>query len=260
MKEHFAGEEVPQVVVGRNPVLEALRGEREINALYLEQGNAGGAARQALTLAKKRGIPVKDVSREKLMQLAGGAAHQGMAVTLAAGTYAELEDIYERAGDAPLFVILLDELEDPHNLGAIVRTAEAAGAHGVIIPRRRSALLTPAAAKAAAGALEHLPVARVNNLCATIDELKKRGVWVYAADMDGGSYCATRFDGPVALVVGSEGRGVGRLVKEHCDAAVSLPMYGKISSLNASVAAGILIYEIARQRNGIAAVLPGKTL
>ena len=179
-----------------------------------------------------------------------------MALTLAAQAYAQMEDIYERAGEAPLFVILPDELEDPHNLGAIVRTAEAAGVHGVIIPKRRSALLTPAAAKAAAGALEHLPVVRVNNLCAAIDELKERGCWVYAADMDGELYCSTKLDGPVALVIGSEGRGVGRLVREHCDAAVSLPMYGNITSLNASVAAGILIYEIARQRNGLAAVPP----
>ncbi|MCI8441349.1 MAG: 23S rRNA (guanosine(2251)-2'-O)-methyltransferase RlmB [Provencibacterium sp.] len=260
MKEQFAEEQAAQVIVGRNPVLEALRGEREINALYLEQAGAAGAAGQARALAKARGIPVKDVSREKLAQLSGGAAHQGMAVTLAVQAYAALEDIYERAKDEPLFVILLDELEDPHNLGAIVRTAEAAGAHGVIIPRRRSALLTPAAAKAAAGALEHLPVARVNNLSAVIDELKGRGVWVYAADMDGETYCKTSFEGPVALVIGSEGRGVGRLVKEHCDAVVSLPMYGQGNSLNASVAAGILIYEIARQRKGIAAVSPKKKL
>ncbi|MCI8623554.1 MAG: 23S rRNA (guanosine(2251)-2'-O)-methyltransferase RlmB [Provencibacterium sp.] len=255
-KKHLGGEEGMQAVVGRNPVLEALRGERALNALYLEQGNASTAAAQAVQLAKKRGIPVKNVSKEKLAQLSGGAAHQGMAATLASHSYADLEDIYERAGEDPLFVILLDELEDPHNLGAIVRTAEAAGAHGVVIPRRRSALLTPAAAKAAAGALEHLPVARVNNLSATIEELKARGVWVYAADMDGESYCATHFDGPVALVIGSEGRGVGRLVKENCDAVVSLPMYGQLGSLNASVAAGILMYEIARQRNGVTAVPP----
>lgn len=255
-QEHRSEAEAPQAIVGRNPVLEALRGDRDINALYLEKGNSSSAAKQALGLAKQRGIPAKEVSKEKLEQLSGGAAHQGMAVTLAAAAYATLEQIYERAGDAPLFLILLDEVEDPHNLGAIVRTAEAAGAHGVVIPRRRSALLTPAAAKAAAGALEHLPVARVNNLCAAIDALKKRGVWVYAADMDGEPYCATRFDGPVALVIGSEGRGIGRLVKEHCDAAVSLPMLGKINSLNASVAAGILIYEIVRQRGGIPAIQP----
>lgn len=256
MKEQISEAQDAQAIVGRNPVLEALRGERAINALYLEKGNGSSAFSQALRLARQRGIPVKEVSKEKLQQLSAGAVHQGMAVTLASAAYATLEQIYARAGDAPLFLILLDEVEDPHNLGAIVRTAEAAGAHGVIIPRRRSALLTPAAAKAAAGALEHLPVARVGNLCATIDELKERGVWVYAADMDGEPYCTTRFDGPVALVIGSEGKGIGRLVKEHCDASVCLPMHGKINSLNASVAAGILIYEIARQRSGMPAIPP----
>ena len=160
-----------------------------------------------------------------------------------------MEDVWAKAGDEPLFLIVADEIEDPHNLGAIIRTAEAAGAHGVLIPSRRSVSLTPVVAKCAAGALEYMPVVRVTNLVSAIRELKERGVWVYAADMDGEDYRACNMDGAAALVIGSEGRGVGRRVKESCDKVVSLPMYGRTNSLNASVAGGILMYEIARQRS-----------
>ena len=172
--------------------------------------------------------------------------------------YATVEDLFQLAqerGEPPFFV-LCDELEDPHNLGAIIRTAECAGAHGVIIPKRRSVGLTWAVGKASAGAVEHLPVARVGNLASTLEELKARGLWVYAADMDGAPWCQTDFTGPVALVIGSEGRGVSRLVKEKADFVVSLPLKGKINSLNASVAAGILCYEVSRQRGGLKAVNP----
>ena len=172
--------------------------------------------------------------------------------------YATVEDLFRRAEerDEPPFFIICDELEDPHNLGAIIRTAECAGAHGVIIPKRRNVGLTYAVGKASAGAVEHLPVARVGNLASLLEELKDRGLWVYAADMDGSPWCQTDFTGPVALVIGSEGKGVGRLVKEKADFVLSLPLKGNINSLNASVAAGILCYEVARQRSGLKAINP----
>ena len=177
-----------------------------------------------------------------------------MAAIPAAESYASLEDIYRRAGDKPLFVVLADGVEDPHNLGAIIRTAEAAGAHGVIIPKRHSAGLTAAAVKSAAGAAAHLPVVRVPNLASLMDQLKReKNLWFYCADMDGQPWCSVDYAGAVGLVVGSEGAGVSRLVKEKCDFVVSLPMNGKINSLNASVAAGIVLYEVARQRLGLRA-------
>ena len=203
-------------------------------------------------MAKDQGVPVKDATPQKLAALTGLESHQGVAAVPSAWDYASLEDIYKKAGDAPLFVVLCDGIEDPHNLGAIIRTAEAAGAHGVIIPKRHSAGLTAAAVKAAAGAAAYLPVVRVPNLPATMEQLRKeKNLWFYCADMDGAPWCQTDFAGPVGLVVGSEGEGVGRLVKESCDFVVSLPMLGQVGSLNASVAAGIVLYEIARQREGL---------
>lgn len=236
-----------QIIVGRNPVIELLKGSRAVDTVFIAQ--EGGSVAQIVALALQRGIPVKHVSPVKLEALACGCVHQGVAAALPAHEYASIDDIFAAAGDKPPFIIIADGIEDPHNLGAIIRTAEAAGAHGLIIPKRRSVSLTPVVAKAAAGALEHVPVARETNIAAVIDGLQKRGVWVYAADMDGEDFMAVRFDGPVALVIGSEGTGVGRLVREKCDVSVSLPMYGKMGSLNASVAAGILMYEIARQRS-----------
>lgn len=237
-------------IVGRNAVAEALRAGREIDTLYVLAGERVPAVRRLVSAARESGAVVKEVDRKKLDALSGGAVHQGVAALAAAHSYASLDDIFALAkqrGEPP-FVVVCDELEDPHNLGAILRTAEAAGAHGVVVPKRRSAPLSATVAKTSAGALEYVPVARVPNLPAALDTLKANGCWVYGADMDGADYKQTDFSGGVALVVGAEGKGLGRLVREKCDAIVSLPMKGKINSLNASVAAGILLYEISAHR------------
>lgn len=237
-------------IVGRNAVAEALRAGREIDTLYVLAGERVPAVRRLVSAARESGAVVKEVDRKKLDALSGGAVHQGVAALVAAHSYASLDDIFALAkqrGEPP-FVVVCDELEDPHNLGAVLRTAEAAGAHGVVVPKRRSAPLSATVAKTSAGALEYIPVARVPNLPAALDTLKANGCWVYGADMDGTDYKQTDFSGGVALVVGAEGKGLGRLVREKCDAIVSLPMKGKINSLNASVAAGILLYEISAHR------------
>ncbi len=237
-------------IVGRNAVAEALRAGREIDTLYVLAGERVPAVRRLVSAARESGAVVKEVDRKKLDALSGGAVHQGVAALAAAHSYASLDDIFALAkqrGEPP-FVVVCDELEDPHNLGAVLRTAEAAGAHGVVVPKRRSAPLSATVAKTSAGALEYIPVARVPNLPAALDTLKANGCWVYGADMDGTNYKQTDFSGGVALVVGAEGKGLGRLVREKCDAIVSLPMKGKINSLNASVAAGILLYEISAHR------------
>lgn len=237
-------------IVGRNAVAEALRAGREIDTLYVLAGERVPAVRRLVSAARESGAVVKEVDRKKLDALSCGAVHQGVAALAAAHSYASLDDIFALAkqrGEPP-FVVVCDELEDPHNLGAVLRTAEAAGAHGVVVPKRRSAPLSATVAKTSAGALEYIPVARVPNLPAALDTLKANGCWVYGADMDGTDYKQTDFSGGVALVVGAEGKGLGRLVREKCDAIVSLPMKGKINSLNASVAAGILLYEISAHR------------
>lgn len=244
---------VTTVIAGRNPVMEALRAGQELESVLIQIGDRKGPLGRILAMAKDRGIPVKDATIEKLNTLTGMSGHQGVAAVVSATNYSTLEDIYARAGEGPLFVVVADGIEDPHNLGAIIRTAEAAGAHGVIIPKRHSAGLTAAAAKAAAGAIFHLPVVRVPNLAATLDELKERGVWCYCADMGGTDWCTVDYGGGVALVVGSEGDGVSRLLREKCDFVVSLPMNGQVNSLNASVAGSIVMYEIARQRMGLTA-------
>ena len=244
----------PALVAGRNPVLELLRSSQEVECVYVQTGIEKGPVARIIALAKERGIPVKDVTAQRLLTLSGIASHQGVAALPAAAGYSAMEDVYARAGDSPLFLVLADGVEDPHNLGAIIRTAEAAGAHGVIIPKRRSAGLTAAAVKSAAGAAAHLPVVRVPNLASLMDQLKReKNLWFYCADMDGQPWCSVDYAGAVGLVVGSEGAGVSRLVKEKCDFVVSLPMNGKINSLNASVAAGIVLYEVARQRLGLRA-------
>ena len=241
------------LIIGRNAVSEALRSGRNIDTLLVVRGERNGSIGRIIAECKDKGIVVKEVDKKKLDFMCGQGNHQGVAAYAAVHEYSSVEDIFalaEERGEAP-FIILCDELEDPHNLGAIIRTAETAGAHGVIIPKRRNASLTWAVGKASAGAVEYVPVARVGNLASTIDDLKKRGLWVYTADMDGQNWCETDFSGPVALVVGSEGNGVSRLIREKSDFVVSLPMKGKITSLNASVAAGILMYEVSRQRSGI---------
>ena len=252
-EHHNTAEEPTRVLAGRNPVMEALRSGEEMESLYIQSGVPKGPLGAILNKARAAGIPVKEAAREKLTQLAGMDAHQGVVAILSAARYSTMEDIYARAGDEPLFVVLCDEIEDPHNLGAIIRTAEACGAHGVIIPKRHSAGLTAAAVKASAGAAVCLPVVRVTNLVSVMEELKKKNVWITCADMDGEPWCSIDFKGAVALVIGSEGRGVSRLVKEQCDFVASLPMCGQINSLNASVAGGIILYEMARQRMDIKA-------
>ncbi len=241
-----------EMVVGRNPVVELLRSGRPVNKILMLKSEGGGLQR-IVAMAKERGIPVKDVAREKLDTLSQGLNHQGVIAFTAALDYATVEDIFARAGDEPLFVVIADGIEDPHNLGAIIRSADAAGAHGVIIPKRHGAGLTAAVLKASAGAAEHLPVARVSNLAATVEALKKKNVWIYAADMEGEAWCTVDYAGAVALIIGSEGSGVSHLLKARSDVVVSLPMCGQVNSLNASVAAGILLYEITRQRKGIKA-------
>ncbi|MBQ4366201.1 MAG: 23S rRNA (guanosine(2251)-2'-O)-methyltransferase RlmB [Clostridia bacterium] len=248
MEQHADGER--ELLVGRNAVLEALKSGREINTLLVAKGERGGSVGRILADCRDRRIVIKEVDKRKLDFLCGQGNHQGVAAYVAAHAYAELDDLFALAqarGEAPFFLVC-DNLEDPHNLGAVIRTAEAAGAHGVIIPKRHGVGLTWAVAKAAAGALEYMPVARVGNLAAALDQLKARGVWVYAADMDGTPWCDVSFSGGVALIVGAEGSGVSRLLREKSDFIVSLPMKGKINSLNASVAAGILMYEVSRQR------------
>lgn len=239
-----------ELLIGRNPIAEALTSGRSIIKIMIAKGTSTGPAVEIAAKAKKAGIPVQEVERKKLDYMTSGAAHQGVAALCAAKDYASVEDILQLAeerNEAP-FIIILDEIEDPHNLGAIVRSAECAGAHGVIVKKRHSAGLTYTAYKAAAGALEYLPVARVTNISDTIDALKTRNIWVYGADMDGEDYRKTNFDGAVALVIGNEGKGISRLVREKCDVIVSLPLKGHISSLNASVAAGILLYKAAENR------------
>ncbi len=238
------------IICGRNPVLEALRSGREIDRLFVAHGTGGGSVTAIIAKCRAKGILIKEISPQKLDYYCGGANHQGVAVMFASQEYATVDDMFalaETRGEKP-FLIICDEIEDPHNLGAIIRTAEATGVHGVIIPERRSASLNATVAKAACGALEYVPVARVTNIANTIDALKERGVWVFGADMDGDDYTKTDFDTPCALVIGNEGKGVGALTAKKCDAILSLPMLGKINSLNASVAAGILMYEVVRSR------------
>ena len=238
------------IICGRNPVLEALRSGREIDRLFVAHGTGGGSVTAIIAKCRAKGILIKEISPQKLDYYCGGANHQGVAVMFASQEYATVDDMFalaETRGEKP-FLIICDEIEDPHNLGAIIRTAEATGVHGVIIPERRSASLNATVAKAACGALEYVPVARVTNIANTIDALKERGVWVFGADMDGDDYTKTDFDTPCALIIGNEGKGIGALTAKKCDAILSLPMLGKINSLNASVAAGILMYEVVRSR------------
>ncbi len=236
-----------QTIYGKNAVLEALGSDKEINAIFLQKGASAG---NIIAAAKRRGIVIKDVSEEKLSALAGTSKHGGVAAELCACEYASLEDILsvsEEKGTPP-FIVIADEIADPHNLGAIIRTAEAAGADGVIIPKRRSASLNATVFKTSAGAAAWIKVARVSNLVDTIKTLKKHNIWIYGMEADGEPYDKTDFSGAVAVVVGSEGFGLGRLVRENCDAVVSLPMNGKVNSLNASVSAGILMYEVVKHR------------
>lgn len=239
------------VLVGRNAVTEALKSGRGINKLWIASGDREGSVAEIAALAKERGIVVQYVERAKIEALAGGHRHQGVLAYVAPVPYAELDDILKAAeekGEAP-FLVLLDELEDPHNLGALLRTADATGVHGILIPKRRSVSLNATVAKTSAGAVEYVPVARIGNIAQTLKKLKEKGFWVAGADMDGEkAYYEADLTGPLVLVVGSEGRGMSRLTKDACDFIVSMPMVGRINSLNASVAGSILMYESMRQR------------
>lgn len=257
MNDQF--EKGSDIIAGRNPVSEALRSGRAIDSILIAKGELNGSIKVIAAKAKAMKIPVKETDRKKLDMMCGGASHQGIVALAAIKEYSTVDDIFalaESRNEKP-FIIVLDEIEDAHNLGAIIRTAECAGAHGIIIPKRRAAGLSYAVGKTSAGAYEYMPVARVTNIPNTLDELKERGCWIYAADMDGAVYAEHDLRGACALVIGSEGRGVSRLVREKCDVILSLPMCGKINSLNASVAAGILMYEFTRQRLGIKAVNGG---
>ena len=242
-----------EMICGRNSVSEALKSGRTLNTLFVRKGERGGPVLKLISEAKAAGATVKEVDTKKLDFMTSGAAHQGVVAFAAAAEYSSIDEILSCAaerGEDP-FVVICDGIEDPHNLGAIIRSAEAGGAHGVVIPKRHGASLTWAVGKASAGAVEHMRVARVTNLASAIEELKGAGLWVYCADMDGTPWTDVDFSGGVALVIGSEGRGPSRLVREKSDFIVSLPMKGKVNSLNASVAAGILIYEVVRKRETI---------
>ena len=243
-----AAEENEGLLVGRNPIREALKSGRRVEKLLVAQGDLSGAARDIIRMAREAGAVVQQVDRSRLDQIY--PAHQGMLAYVAAVEYKTIDDMFALArerGEDP-FLVLLDGVTDPHNVGAIIRSAECAGAHGVILPERRAAGLGPAAAKAAAGALSYMPIAREKNLNRTIDELKARGVWVIGTAMDGENAMTADLTGPVALVIGSEGEGISRLTLEKCDRTLTLPMKGSIESLNASVAAGVLMYEVLRAR------------
>lgn len=247
-KDKNINEKSENVICGRNPVIEALKSGANIDTIYID-GN-GGSLSIIRRLAKENGIVVKDADDKKLSRLSGGASHQGVVAEGACGEYVTVEDILavsQKNGTKP-FIIICDEIEDPHNLGAIIRTAETSGADGVIIPKRRSASLNATVFKTSAGAASYVPVARVPNLAACIDTLKENGVWIYGTDASGTDYSETDFTGGVALVIGSEGFGISKLIQKKCDFMIKLPMLGKINSLNASVAAGIFMYEVLRQR------------
>ena len=238
------------LIEGRNAVLEALRSEKPIDKIFVQDGCQDGPVRTIVREAKKRDVILNFVDKERLNHLSETGRHQGVIAYGAAYEYASVEDMLELAekkGEDP-FLILLDNIEDPHNLGAIIRTANLVGAHGVIIPKRRAAGLTAVVARTSAGALNYTPVAKVTNLKKTMEDLKEKGLWFVCADMDGDMMYDVNLKGPIGLVIGNEGEGVGRLVKETCDFVASVPMKGEIDSLNASVAAGVLAYEILRQR------------
>lgn len=239
------------LIEGRNAVIEALKSDRTIEYILIAKGDMIGSISVVLGLAKEKGIVTKEVDRRKLDQMSQTSSHQGVIAVVTPYKYFELNDIFKHAeekGEKP-FIIILDEIEDPHNFGSIIRTAEVCGAHGIIIPKRKNVGATPIVYKTSAGAIEHVKIAKVTNINTAIEELKERGVWVYGADMDGENYIFnTDLTGAVALVIGSEGRGISKLTKEKCDVLVKIPMVGKITSLNASVAGGIMMYEIMKQK------------
>lgn len=239
-----------RIIEGKNPVTEALRSDAQIDTVLISSEAARGSLNKIIELARSKNIPVKNVDRAALDRLSENKRHQGVIAEAMEYEYKDIEDILnyaEEKGEKP-FVVILDEITDVHNLGAIIRSAECLGAHGVIIPKRRAARINGVVAKSSAGAVEYLPVARVANIGNAIEELKKKGLWIYGADMEGKNIYEEKFDVPVGLVIGSEGAGLGRIVREKCDILIRIPMKGNIGSLNASCAASIIIYEIAKQR------------
>lgn len=239
------------LIEGRNAVIEALRSDRTIEQIMIAKGDTEGSINVVLGLAREKSIVVKEVDRKKLDSMSETGAHQGVVAIVTPYNYFEIEDILKDAsnkGEKP-FIVILDEIEDPHNFGSIIRTAEVCGVHGIVIPKRRNVGVTPTVYKSSAGAVEHMKIAKVTNINSVIDVLKNKGVWVYGADMDGREYSfETDFAGGVALIIGSEGRGISKLTKDKCDKLVKIPMKGKINSLNASVAGGIMMYEVLKQR------------
>lgn len=240
-----------ELIEGRNPVMEAVKGGRTIEYIMVSRGEKTGSIRELIRIARDRKIVIKEVDKKKLDSICQTGAHQGVIAVVTPYEYCDLKDIldYAKEKEESPFIIILNEIEDPHNFGSIIRTAEVCGVHGIIIPKRRNVGVTPTVYKSSAGAIEHVKIAKVTNVNNAIDELKEQGVWVYGADMSGKDYCFNvNFSGAVALVIGSEGHGVSKLTKEKCDILVKIPMAGQINSLNASVAGGIIMYEILKQR------------
>ena len=244
-------DERTDMIIGRNPVIEALKNKREMEKIVIADGSEGSVSK-IIGMAKDQGVVIQYRERAALDRMAGGRPHQGVVAFVSAYKYSELEDIFalaEKRNEQP-FIMILDDLEDPHNLGAIMRTCDCAGAHGVIIPKRRAAGLTEIVGKASAGAVEYVPCVRVTNIAQTIDKLKDQGVWIAACDMGGTEYYRQNLTGSIGIVIGSEGKGISKLVKEKCDFTVSMPMMGRINSLNASNAAAVIMYEVRKQRDG----------
>ena len=249
--ERVETQEVVDFVFGRHAVVEALQTPDRVNRVFIQEGTSGRDAAKVIELAREKGIQVQTVPKTKIEDLVGNAVHQGLVASIAAYEYADLEDVFKKAeekGEDP-FIVILDGVEDPHNLGSILRTADATGVHGIIIPKRRSASLTATVAKASTGAIEHVPVVRVTNLMQTIEQLKARGIWVFGTDMNGTDYRKWNTSGPLAIVMGNEGKGVSRIVKESVDEMVTIPMVGHVQSLNASVASALMMYEVFRNRS-----------
>lgn len=239
------------LIEGRNAVIEALKSESTIEQILVAKGKSEGSINVILAKAKEKRIPVKYVDRKKLDSMANGEAHQGVIAVSTPYSYCDVDDIISSARDKneDPFILVLDQIEDPHNLGSIIRTAEVCGVHGIIIPKRRNVGVTPTVYKTSAGAVKYVKIAKVSNINSTIDRLKKEGIWIYGAEIDGKDYCFNQnMTGACALVIGSEGKGISKLTKEKCDVLIKIPMIGKINSLNASVAAGIVMYEILKQR------------
>ena len=249
--ERVETQEVVDFVFGRHAVVEALQTPDRVNRVFIQEGTSGRDAAKVIELAREKGIQVQTVPNTKIEHLVGNAVHLGLVASIAAYEYADLEDVFKKAeekGEDP-FIVILDGVEDPHNLGSILRTADATGVHGIIIPKRRSASLTATVAKASTGAIEHVPVVRVTNLTQTIEQLKARGIWVFGTDMNGTDYRKWNTSGPLAIVMGNEGKGVSRIVKESVDEMVTIPMVGHVQSLNASVASALMMYEVFRNRS-----------